>query len=158
MDYAHPEMLIDCQALHQQLEAPQLRIFDCAVFLTPSGNGQYQIDSGHASFVKAHIPGAGFIDLKQAWADTNSDLNFTLPEVDALQQAIRASGISAEHDVVLYSSGHLMWATRAWWLLHYAGHQRIRILNGNLNAWREAGLPLVAGDSAYPPASFAATP
>lgn len=156
MQYQHPEFLTDCQSLQQRLQDDNLRLFDCAVFLTPTGNGRYQVDSGRSQFDKEHIPGAGFIDLVSDWADKDSDLNFTLPNPASLQQAIGNSGITADNDVVLYSSGHLMWATRAWWLLHYAGHQRISILNGNLNAWRKAGLALESGPGGYPSAVFQA--
>ena len=38
-----------------------------------------------------------------------------------------------------------MWATRAWWLLRYAGHTNVRVLNGNLTAWIDAGLATHSG-------------
>ena len=44
--------------------------------------------------------------------------------------------------MVLYSTGHVMWATRAWWLLHYCGHSNARVLDGGFRAWRDAGLPV----------------
>lgn len=154
MEYAHPEYLIDAAALHDKLGDENLRIFDTAVFLTPKQSGGYQVDSGLDRYKEGHIPGAGFIDLGKDWADTSSALNFTLPANQDLADAIGASGISADHQVVLYSSGHLMWATRAWWLLHYAGHKNIAVLNGNLGAWQAAGLPLEQGEASYPATTF----
>ncbi len=158
MSYAHPEYLIETNALQQRLKEPNLRIFDAAVFLTPQSNGGYQVDSGRHKYAQAHIPGAGFIDLIGDWAETTSSLNFTLPSIDRLAAAIGHSGIGAEHDVVLYSSGHLMWATRAWWLLHYAGHNRVAVLNGSLGAWQANGLPVESGEHHYPTTTFAAQP
>ncbi len=158
MDYAHPEYLIDVDTLNARLGDPNLRVFDAAVFLKPQASGGYQVDSGLESYRSAHIPGAGFIDLVEAWADTSSKLNFTLPPAAELAAAIGASGISADHDVVLYSSGHIMWATRAWWLLHYAGHNRVAVLNGSFNAWRAKNLPLESGEHTYPAAEFTAQP
>jgi len=155
VDYAHPEYLIDVATLNARIADPNLRVFDAAVFLTPKAGGGYQVDSGFQKYTESHIPGAGFIDLSQAWADTSPGLNFTLPTVDGLAAAIGASGIAADNEVVLYSSGHLMWATRAWWLLHYAGHTNIAILNGNLGAWKNAGLPLETGERMYPATTFA---
>lgn len=156
MEYAHPDYLIDVDTLHARLGDSRLRLFDAAVYLTPQPGGGYQVDSGYEKYVQSHIPGAGFIDLAGAWADTASGLNFTLPDPENLARAIGAAGIGAEHDVVLYSSGHLMWATRAWWLLHYAGHDNVAILNGNLRAWEAAGLPLTSGAENYPATNFPA--
>ncbi len=158
MDYSHPEYLIDPQTLQTQLARDKFRVFDAGVFLTPSGNGQYQVESGLNRYQQAHIPGAGFIDLIEAWATPSPGLNFTLPPLISLCEAIGASGISNDHTVVLYSSGHLMWATRAWWLLHYAGHNDVKILQGNLSGWKQANLPLVSGTENYPRSQFSALP
>jgi thiosulfate/3-mercaptopyruvate sulfurtransferase len=158
MEYTHPEYLITPEQLNNQMsDNENLRIFDAAVFLTPKPAGGYEVDSGYDKFVEAHIPGAGFIDLVQDWADTTSDLNFTLPTADALAAAIGATGINTDHQVVLYSSGHLMWATRAWWLLHYAGHNNVAILNGNIAAWQAAGYDLDNGSHSYPTTEFTAS-
>ena len=153
MSYANPAYLVSAEELHAHLTDDSWRVFDTSVFLTPQGHG-YQIDSGRERYREAHIPGAGFIDLADDWADTSNELRFTLPQRDTLNAAIGASGISADHKVVLYSSGHLMWATRAWWLLHHAGHKDIAILNGNLSAWQAAGFPLNQGDEGYPAEVF----
>ncbi|XOV82532.1 MAG: sulfurtransferase [bacterium] len=154
MDYSHPEQLISVAKLHTKLGDSNLRVFDAAVFLEPRATGGYDVTSGYQKYTSGHIPGAGFIDLINAWAEPDSELNFTLPERDNLTQAIGNSGIRAEHEVVLYSSGHLMWATRAWWLLHHAGHQNIAVLQGNLRAWHNAGLPLETGSHVFPETQF----
>ena len=162
MNYAHPEYLISSESLAEKLAASKgngdIKVFDTAVYLMPKldsdENGAYQIDSGSSKYLEEHIAGAGFIDLLNDWADTDSKLNFTLPNIDALRQAIGTSGISGDEHVVLYSSGHLMWATRAWWLLHHAGHTNMSILNGNLNAWKKSGLPLGNGDEGFPPTHY----
>ncbi len=60
--------------------------------------------------------------------------------------------------MVLYSTGHVMWATRAWWLFHYCGHRRVRVLNGGFRAWREGGFPVSQETSAYPPGAFTVRP
>ena len=154
MTYANPHYLVEVEELERLLDDANTRVFDAAVHLKPQGTGGYVADSGRATYESGHIPGAGFIDLIEHWADASTSLRFTVPTIEALAGAIGESGISNDHRVVLYSSGHLMWATRAWWLLHYAGHDNIAILNGNLTAWRDAGLAIETGPASYPAATF----
>lgn len=157
MNYVHPEYLIEVEQLHALLEDENVRIFDASVLLHRAETG-YTAEPGVKAYLEEHIPGAGFIDLLNDWSDTDSPLNNTLLAPDELAAAIGNSGINAEHKVVLYSSGHMMWATRAWWCLHYAGHRNITVLNGNLNAWRNAGLPTHSGMESYAVESFTAEP
>lgn len=156
MNYVNPQNLMDAQQLRNRANDPELRIFDTSVLLTPAKQG-YQVESGYDLYLQGHIPGAGFIDLADDWAAPHETLRFTLPDVETLQARIGASGIHADHQVVLYSSGHLMWATRAWWLLRHAGHTKVAILNGNLNAWKSAGYALETQPSEYAPTEFSAT-
>jgi thiosulfate/3-mercaptopyruvate sulfurtransferase len=121
-------------------------------------DGGYRSEPGRERYLKEHIPGAGFINLTQDWSNTQSGFNNTLPSVEALAQAIGADGIGNDNLVVLYSSSHLMWATRAWWLLRYAGHTNVRVLNGNLGAWIASGRATQAGQARYPTTSFTPNP
>ena len=153
MSYAHPEYLISAKELMQQLNDPAVRIYDTSVLLLAAEQG-YTSQPGRERYLREHIPGAGFINLSEDWSDTRSPYNNTLPQIDALAEAIGRDGISNDNLVVLYSSSHLMWATRAWWLLRYAGHTNVKVLNGNLAAWLDAGLPVEAGAKAYAAATF----
>ena len=153
MSYAHPEYLISAQELMQQLNDPAVRIYDTSVLLLAAEQG-YTSQPGRERYLQEHLPGAGFINLSDDWSDTRSPYNNTLPQIDALAEAIGRDGISNDNLVVLYSSSHLMWATRAWWLLRYAGHTNVKVLNGNLAAWLGAGVPVEAGAKAYAAATF----
>lgn len=157
--YAHPEYLTDVDQLAEDManDDGSLRIYDTSVHLLPASNG-YKVESGYDDYLSAHIPGAGFIDLADDWAKPHSTLRFTLPDMQDLQAQIGKSGIGRQNRVVLYSSGHLMWATRAWWLLYHAGHRNIAILNGNFTAWRAAGQPTESGARTYPATTFEADP
>ena len=153
MSYAHPEYLISAQELMRQLNDPSVRIYDTSVLLMTSEQG-YTSEPGRERYLEERIPGAAFINLSEDWSDTRSPYNNTLPQIDALAEAIGRDGISNDNLVVLYSSSHLMWATRAWWLLRYAGHTNVKVLNGNLAAWLDAGLPVEAGAKVYAAATF----
>ena len=154
MTYQNPNLLIQTQELNSLLDTNTVKIFDTAVYLHPQPGGTYQVESGRSKYEDAHIPGAGFIDLVDHWADTTSPLRFTLPTPGALAQAIGEAGISPNDHVVLYSNGHLMWATRAFWLLRHAGHKKLSILNGNFTAWQQAGLPVAQGEVQFESKTF----
>jgi len=157
MTYAKPELLVEANGLAAMLEDPDLRIMDATVFLLPAENG-YRAESGREKYREGHIPGAAFMDLIRGFSDTSTGLGFSLPTPQVLAEALGTAGIGNNNPVVLYSSGHTMWATRAFWLLRYAGHDRVAVLNGGLAAWRDAGHTLRSGDETYASTDFVPRP
>jgi thiosulfate/3-mercaptopyruvate sulfurtransferase len=156
-DYQNPQFLISASALGEQAAEPDLRIVDATVFLRPAATG-YRAESGWETYCTGHIPGAVFMDLVQTFSDTSTGLGFSRPTPEALAEALGALGISHEHRVVVYSSGHVMWATRAWWLLRYAGHDRVAVLDGGLRAWQAAGLPVTTDMPAHTAVGYEPSP
>ncbi|MFW6094218.1 MAG: sulfurtransferase [Pseudomonadota bacterium] len=153
MSYQNPTFLMEPETLAEQLSGDDVRVLDATVFLVPAERG-YRVESGLERYRQAHIPGAAFMDLIHRFSDTTTGLGFSLPTPEALAAALGELGVGNEHRVVVYSSGHLMWATRAFWLLRYAGHDRTSVLNGGLQGWRDAGGETAGGDETYPPARF----
>ena len=149
MSYAKPEYLIEPEALASRLGAPELKVFDATVHLVPAEKG-YRAESGLADYGEGHVPGAAFLDQIRAVSDTSTGLGFSLPSPDALQEGLRAVGIGNGDRIVLYSTGHMMWATRAWWLLHYAGLDNVAVLNGGFRAWQAAGLETSTEATTFP--------
>ena len=154
MPFTHPEYLLTPAVLAQKLDNPDLRVFDAAVHLSPNPKGGYQAVSGLATYFQAHIPGAAFLDQLAELSDTNNPLGFTRLADEPLIQAFAAAGVNADSDVVIYSSGHTMWATRAWWLLHYCGHQRVAILDGGLQGWQRDGRQCSVQARKYAPTTW----
>tara|TARA_B100001093_G_scaffold515979_1_gene593638 strand:- start:381 stop:1247 length:867 start_codon:yes stop_codon:yes gene_type:complete len=157
LSYIHPEFLVSTYELAGQIGDESLRVFDTSVLLHHSDAG-YRSEPGRASYLGKHISGAGFINLSEKWSDEISAHSNTVPAIDALCAAIGNDGIGNDNPVVLYSSGHIMWATRAWWLLRYAGHNNVRVLNGNFAAWLSAELPINSGEESYPSTTFTPSP
>lgn len=157
MTYQNPQFLVEAAQLESMLDDPNLRVLDATVFLVPAKQG-YRAESGLEKYQEAHIPGAAFMDLIGAFSDTGTGLGFSLPAPEMLAEALGAVGIGNDNPVVLYATGHLMWATRAFWLLRYAGHDRVAVLNGGFRAWREGGHAVRAGNETYAPTRFAARP
>lgn len=150
MPWTHPERLISPAEVAGRLERRDepLRVFDCTVFLRPDPP-RLRAESGRAAYLDAHLPGAGFLDLLGDLSDADSPLAFTLPGPEALQAAFRAAGIHDDSQVVLYSTGHLMWATRVWWMLHGAGHRQVALLDGGWPRWRAEGRPVESGEAGW---------
>jgi thiosulfate/3-mercaptopyruvate sulfurtransferase len=138
MTYTHPEYLISTDQLAQKINSNPhgLLVFDVTVTLVPNPPG-YRAVSGREDYLKEHIPGAAFMDLMTDLSDTTSGLGFTLPSMEQLQSAYREAGISDDSQVVFYSTGHMMWATRAWWMLHSCGHKNVAVLDGGFAKWKE---------------------
>ena len=140
MTYAHSEYLISPAELAADLDNPNRRVFDATVYLTPASRG-YRAETGLAKFQACHVPGAQFLDLVEAASDTSTGLGFSLPPVSQLESLFRSLGVNDDSEVVFYSTGHMMWATRAWWLLRYCGHHNAKVLNGGFMAWRKGRHP-----------------
>lgn len=136
-------MLIEPDELRPKLGDGHLRIFDAAV--------------SDAAYRQGHIPGAAYFDHGR-FSDPDSPYEYTVLPVDRLMAQLGASGIAGESEVVVYAAGMLPYAARAWWVLRYAGHANVRVLNGGLSAWQAAGGPVEATARTYAPAVFTGRP
>jgi thiosulfate/3-mercaptopyruvate sulfurtransferase len=98
---------------------------------------------GAEEYAKGHIPGAHFVDLEtELAAEPGPRGRHPLPDPEVLGAALRRAGVSAGREVVVHDAATAASAARAWWLLRWAGHPRVRVLDGGLRAWTDAGLPV----------------
>jgi thiosulfate/3-mercaptopyruvate sulfurtransferase len=148
-------ILIDTAALQEQLGDPNLRIYDTTVHLAPRPGG-YEVRSGHADYLAAHIPGAAFLDLLTEFADTAHKLRFMMPPREQLVAAAGRIGIGPDSRVVLYNSGPTWWATRAFFMLRAAGFDAVQVLDGGFDRWQAEARPIDSGARSYPSAPFPA--
>jgi thiosulfate/3-mercaptopyruvate sulfurtransferase len=102
---------------------------------------------GIDSYRAGHLPHAVFVDLDRDLAGPpGSDGRHPLPDPAEAQRSLRGLGVRADRPVVVYDEGDASIAARAWWLLRWAGHDRVRVLDGGYAGWRAAGLPVLPGD------------
>jgi thiosulfate/3-mercaptopyruvate sulfurtransferase len=146
MELAHPEFIVDTEWLAAHLDDPAIRVLDCTTHLLPRpGNVLYDVLPGRADFEKAHIPGAGFVDMEHDVSRPDPKLHFMRPTAGNFARAMSALGISNTTRVIAYSSANHWWATRMWWLLRSMGHDNAAVLNGGLQRWQAEGRPMESG-------------
>ncbi|MGH3984080.1 MAG: sulfurtransferase [Pseudonocardiaceae bacterium] len=98
---------------------------------------------GCADYQAGHLPGAVFMDVDTELAGPpGSGGRHPLPDPAALQATLRAAGIRTTAPVVAYDAADGSVAARLWWLLRWAGHSAVAVLDGGIAAWRAAGLPV----------------
>jgi thiosulfate/3-mercaptopyruvate sulfurtransferase len=101
-------------------------------------------DWGASVYAAGHIPGALYAHLDRDLSGPVDALTgrHPLPAPEHLARTFGRWGIDASVQVVAYDQGNGAYAARLWWLLRWAGHQKVAVLNGGFAAWQQAGLPL----------------
>jgi thiosulfate/3-mercaptopyruvate sulfurtransferase len=144
--FAHPEFLVDSDWLALHLDDPGVRVLDCTTHLPPlPDNSYYTVVPGREDFLKAHIPGAAFVDMDHDVADTSAATHFMLPSSEQFAAAMSRFGIGDDTLVVSYSSANHWWASRMWWMLQVFGHGKAAVLDGGFQKWKKEGRKIEAG-------------
>ena len=114
---------------------------------------------GEPEFLAGHIPGASYVDLGSALASAPGPRGrHPLPSVEVFEAAMRAVGVCSGRPVVAYDDWAGRAAARCWWLLRWAGHSDVRVLDGGLAGWIGAGGEVSTGSVAAEPGDFTARP
>ena len=150
--------LVETDWLAAHLQDPDLRVFDCTVYLRPDPPRIYRVESGRPDYDAGHIPNSDFIDLHADLSNPDSTLNFTMPDADFFTAAMSSKGVGIGARVVLYSRENIQWSTRVWWMLRAMGFANAAVLNGGFDKWQSEGRPVTTAPTRYPPARFTARP
>lgn len=109
-------------------------------------------DAGRAAWRQGHIPGARHVDLDRDMASVPDDRSgrHPLPAIDAFKNLLGRLGVAPRGQVVVYDDAGGAIAARMWWLLRWAGHEAVALLDGGFPKWRSEGRPVT--DEAVPDA------
>jgi thiosulfate/3-mercaptopyruvate sulfurtransferase len=95
---------------------------------------------GLQTYVQSHIEGAIYWDLDKNLSDmTKKEGRHPLPDKYQLQQLFEQAGLQNNDAIYIYDQGASPFATRAWWMLKYAGFEHAYIVNGGYDALVAAG-------------------
>lgn len=141
--------LISATELHRRLADPALRVIDVRASLSDP-------EAGRRLYAAAHLPGAVYLSL-------NDDLagpvgahggRHPLPEMTVFAAKLGALGVGDDSEVVVVDDQGGMFAARLWWLLRYAGFDRVQVLDGGFSAWTKANFPVTQRVSKPAPATL----
>ena len=93
------------------------------------------------AFSQGHVPGAAFVAREVTW-DTVDGIAGNLPAPEIVAADLEDAGVRNDRPVVVYDAGNGLWASRLFWALEYLGHTRVHLLDGGIEAWTAAGLPV----------------
>lgn len=167
--------LISAQQLQTLIASKKpLRVFDCSFDLM-------QPHAGEQQYLASHIPGAVYADLDKTLSakhglnpgQTGVRAVLTVGGVDAPSSggrhplpnrerfAIWLSSVGFANDMqaVVYDRNGANYCGRLWWMLKWAGHDNVAVLDGGLQAWQAAGGAVNSGEEpAHFQTSFMLTP
>ena len=128
-------------------------VFDCSFLLTDP-------QAGEAMYTEAHIPDAVYADLDKnlsaaKYAATGQPAPGTsasggrhpLPTREMFAAWLSAVGFDNTQQAVVYDRQGANYCGRLWWMLKWAGHERVALLDGGLQAWQAAGGAIESGAS-----------
>ena len=143
--------LVSVSWLAERINDPQTVVLDAT--LPPVGVVP-PVDT-HRRYLERHIPGAVFFDIDEL-SDHSTSLPHMLPSEEEFSRKMGELGIGDGMTLVVYEQTGVFSAPRAWWMLRNFGVENVHVLDGGLEAWTAAGLPVEAGPVTRDKATFTA--
>lgn len=146
-----PALLVSTQELADRLGDSSIVICDCRHDLM-------DLEKGRRAYAEGHIPGAHFLHLDEDLSGTKTGKNgrHPLPDIDAFAKKMGSIGIDHTTRVIAYDDAGGPYAARLWWLLRWAGHDNVAVLDGGINKWLVEGRAADRMPPAARPTTFVA--
>ncbi|MBI4490281.1 MAG: sulfurtransferase [Deltaproteobacteria bacterium] len=126
----------------QRLKDPNLRIVDMR-----TDSKEYDEEG--------HIPGSVYISVSSIRMPVETG-GFRLPTKSEGEKILSNLGITRDTMVVIYDDVGGLHASRLFFTLDTFGHQKMALLNGGIQAWKKAGLPLSHSAAKVAPQNYRA--
>jgi len=145
--------LIGVDDLAAHIGDPDWVIVDCRFTLSDPS-------AGEIAYAKTRLPGARYAHLERDLSGPRRPGlgRNPLPEPATLGQTLGDWGIGPNTQVVVYDDSFGSIACRLWWLLRWAGHRSVALLDGGWPAWKRKRLPIEESTPARPMAAMAPYP
>ena len=130
-------------------------VFDCSFELMQPSAGEQQ-------YRQAHLPGAVRADLQRHLSaaksapDAASGGRHPLPSRETFAAWLGSVGFDNAMQAVVYDRQGVNYCGRLWWMLKWAGHEAVAVLDGGLQAWQANGGQTQSAGPAAPPLPTAA--
>ncbi len=114
------------------------------MLVTPSGVGKDDVILDVSESPTSFIPGAVHVSYLQFIDNNNTASLKTFPEIAKI---LGDAGIERSDSLVIYGEclpcgGGPSTATYAYWILRYVGHDKVKVLDGGIDAWTNSGMPV----------------
>ncbi len=161
LEWKNPNAIVSCKWLHDNLNSPEIRIYDCSTYLHYRDNDPslpYIVESGRKKYEIKHIENSSFMDLHLDLSDEKSPYRFALPKLEKLAKKFKKLGVGSDFHIILYSRNGAQWSARLWWMLRSVGIDHASILDGGFKEWEQNDLPTSQTSLKYAPSNFDFTP
>ena len=130
--------LVEPAWVADHLKSPDVVVLDASWHMPAENRNAF------AEYKEAHVPGALFFDI-----DEHSDKSHPIPHMLAdpvrFSLAMRKMGIGDGMRIVVYETGPMFSAPRAWWNFRVMGVKDVAVMNGGLSQWIAEGRETEAG-------------
>ncbi len=135
-DEGFPLNLVDAAYVYAHREDSRLCVLDASWHM-PAKNR-----NGNEEWKQQRILNAAFFDYDGAIKDQQSSLPRMFPTAEVFNREVQKLGVNNDSLIVVYDNNAMFSSPRAWWMFRAMGHKNVAVLNGGLQAWTDAGLPL----------------
>lgn len=124
-------------------------VFDCSFDMA-------QASAGGSAYAESHIAGAVYTHLdtdlsakgERALTGAASGGRHPLPAREHFAQWLRSVGFDNTMQAVVYDRQANHYCGRLWWMLKWAGHEAVAVLDGGFKAWVAANGAVASGAEA----------
>ena len=94
-------------------------------------------NAGFEQYKKGHIKRAQYVDLDNVMTGEIGQHGgrHPLPTMNKFKNQMEDLGINNDSTIIVYDNGDLAMAGRLWWLLKYAGLEKVYVLEDGYNGW-----------------------